>query len=90
MAMDHASVPFYQAFTDETRIKIQCAVLLLGNGEVLGFRERHLSLANVSELNRHGGSAEPYEWYVQMRQINKIHLAIVPRMKGQQKACRFS
>jgi beta-aspartyl-peptidase (threonine type) len=67
--MDHLSVPFYQAFTDETRTKGLCADLLLGNGEVLGLGERHLRPADVSEaLREHVVPAEPYTWYVQMKQ----------------------
>ena len=31
--MDHLSVPFYQAYTDETCTKGRCADLLLGYGE---------------------------------------------------------
>ena len=70
--MDHISVPFYQAFTDRTRTKAQCADLLLGNGEVLGLGERHLSSADVSEaLKQHVVSAEPYKWYIQMKQIRE-------------------
>ncbi len=71
--MDHLSVPFYQAFTDETRTKGRCADLLLGNGEVLGLGERHLRPADVSEaLRQHVVPAEPYTWYMQMKQTKEI------------------
>ena len=71
--MDHISVPFYQAFIDNTHAKARCADLLLGNGEVLGLGERHLSSADVSEaLKQHAVPAEPYKWYTEMRQTSEI------------------
>lgn len=71
--MDHVGVPFYQAFTDRTHTKAQCADLLLGNGEVLGLGERHISSADVSEaLKQHAVPAEPYKWYIQMKQTREI------------------
>ncbi|KAI9776605.1 MAG: hypothetical protein M1835_005470 [Candelina submexicana] len=74
--MDHISVPFYQAFTDNTRAKARCADLLLGNEEVLGLGERHLSLLDVSEaLKQHAVPAGPYKWYVEMRQTSEIQTA---------------
>lgn len=66
--MDHLSVPFYQAYTDTTRTKGRCADFLLGNGEVLGLGERHVSTEDVmSALDMHETVAEPYQWYMDMR-----------------------
>ena len=46
--LDHLSVPFYQAFTDETHTKARCANLLLGDGEVLlTLGERHKNAKDV-------------------------------------------
>lgn len=45
--LDHLSVPFYQAFTDETHKKARCANLLLGDGEVLALGERHKEAKDV-------------------------------------------
>jgi beta-aspartyl-peptidase (threonine type) len=71
--MDHLSVPFYQAYTDETRSKARCADLLLGNGEVLGLGERHLSSDLVrAALRQHQVLKESYVWYMEMRDIQRI------------------
>ncbi|KAL8995646.1 MAG: hypothetical protein Q9169_004655 [Polycauliona sp. 2 TL-2023] len=46
--MDHLSVPFYQAYVPATSgHKARCADLLLGNGEVLGMGERHVTSTEV-------------------------------------------
>jgi len=46
--MDHLSVPIYQACVPSTsHSKARCADLLLGNGEVLGLGERHVSSEKV-------------------------------------------
>jgi aspartyl/asparaginyl-tRNA synthetase len=60
--MDHLSVPFYQAYTDNTCTKARCADLLLGNGEVLGLGQRHI-LANdiLAALEQHEVPAKPYD-----------------------------
>ena len=67
--MDHLSVPFYQAFVPSTsRGKARCADLLLGNGEVLGLGERHVSSKEVRvALKQHEVPEEPYKWYLNMR-----------------------
>jgi len=71
--MDHLSVPFYQAYTDETCTKARCADLLLGNGEVLGLGERHtLSKDVLAALRHHQVSAEPYAWYMEIRDTKPV------------------
>jgi len=71
--MDHLSVPFYQAYTNETRAKARCADLLLGNGEVMGLGERHLLAADVAvALEQHCVPAEPYAWYMEMKKTKEI------------------
>jgi len=67
--MDHLSVPFYQAYVPSTsRGKARCADLLLGNGEVLGLGERHVSSEEVRvALKQHEVLEEPYKWYLDMR-----------------------
>jgi beta-aspartyl-peptidase (threonine type) len=66
--MDHLSVPFYQAYTNNTCTKARCADLLLGNGEVLGLGQRHI-LANdiLAALEQHEVPAKPYDWYMEIR-----------------------
>jgi beta-aspartyl-peptidase (threonine type) len=67
--MDHLSVPFYQAFVDETRAKARCADLLLGPGEVLGLGERHVLAKDVrTALGLHEVAEDAYAWYVKMRE----------------------
>ncbi|KAI1175825.1 hypothetical protein F4777DRAFT_548715 [Nemania sp. FL0916] len=71
--MNHLSVPFYQAYTDETRSTARCADLLLGNGEVLGLGERHLTSDLVREaLQHHQVPGGGYAWYMDMRDIQQI------------------
>ncbi|KAI9651772.1 MAG: hypothetical protein M1829_002448 [Trizodia sp. TS-e1964] len=71
--MDHLSVPFYQAFTDETCAQGRCADLLLGNGELLGLGERHMSSKEVlTALYKHEVPIEPYKWYMQIRDTNPV------------------
>lgn len=67
--MDHLSVPFYQAYIPSTsRSKARCADLLLGNREVLGLGERHVSSEEVRvALKQHEVPEEPYKWYLDMR-----------------------
>lgn len=67
--MDYLSVPFYQAFVDDTATKALCADLLLGNGEVLGLGQRHVSAKDVLRaLQQHEVPAEPYAWYTEIRE----------------------
>lgn len=71
--MDHLSVPFYQAFTDESRMKARCADLLLGNGETLGLGERHVQASEVlAALRQHEVEAKGYSWYTGIRDLKPI------------------
>ncbi|KAF5019627.1 hypothetical protein F66182_8373 [Fusarium sp. NRRL 66182] len=71
--MDHLSVPFYQAFLDNSGTKARCADLLIGNGEVLGLGERHVQAEEVlSALKMHDVPAEGYAWYTEMREHKPI------------------
>lgn len=71
--MNHLSVPFYQAFTDDTHRKARCADFLLGNGEVLGIGERHKSSMDVRDaLNEHEVPSEGYSWYMEIRDRKSI------------------
>ncbi|KAK2590536.1 hypothetical protein QQS21_011786 [Conoideocrella luteorostrata] len=71
--MDHLSGPFYQAFSDETQAKAECADLLLGNGEVLGLGQRHLPAKDVlAALEKHQVLAGGYKWYMEMRDLKPI------------------
>ncbi|RWA08957.1 hypothetical protein EKO27_g6154 [Xylaria grammica] len=71
--MDHLGGPFYQAFTDETRQKARCADLLLGNGEVLGLGERHVSAEHVrAALRQYEIPPGGYAWYGEIREQKAI------------------
>ncbi|KAM0563573.1 hypothetical protein ACHAPJ_001297 [Fusarium lateritium] len=71
--MDHLSVPFYQAFSNDSKTKARCADLLIGNGEVLGLGERHVEPESVlSALKMHDVPAEGYAWYIEMREQKPI------------------
>lgn len=71
--MDHLSVPFYQAFKDETYMKARCADLLLGNGEVLGLGERHTEAKDVFKaLRKHEVDPEEYTCYTDIRDQKPI------------------
>lgn len=64
---DHLAVPFYQAFSPDKKSAL-CADLLFGPGEVVGCGERHETSAQIREaLDLHQVSAEPYQWYMDMR-----------------------
>ncbi|KAK4182081.1 hypothetical protein QBC35DRAFT_479397 [Podospora australis] len=67
--MDHLSVPFYQAFIDDTQAKARCGDLLLGNGEVLGAGERHVEVKDMlAALEQHQVPAQGYPWYTEIRE----------------------
>lgn len=71
--MDHLSVPFYQAYTDDKHTKGRCADLLLGYGEVLGLGERHMLTSDVkAALHQHEVPPESYSWYMDIRDIRPI------------------
>lgn len=71
--MDHLSVPFYQAYSDGTKSKGQCADFLLGLGEVIGCGNRHKSAEQAIEALRHH-EVDPagYKWYTDMRQLKEL------------------
>lgn len=66
--MDRLSVPFYQAREDGTRQSLS-ADLLLDGREVVGLGQRHTHPDDVlAALLEQDVSAEPYAWYVRMKQ----------------------
>ncbi|RDW63730.1 asparaginyl-tRNA synthetase-1 [Coleophoma cylindrospora] len=72
--MDHLSVPFYQAYTDGTKRKGQCADFLLGLGEVIGCGNRHVSAEQALEaLEHHEVDPAEYKWYTDMRQLKELN-----------------
>lgn len=71
--MEHLSVPFYQAFVDDTCAKGRCADLLLGNGEVCGLGERHKTVQEVhTALEKHQVDPQGYAWYTEMRKHKPV------------------
>nr|XP_040047533.1 uncharacterized protein LOC120828190 [Gasterosteus aculeatus aculeatus] len=72
--MDHLSVPFYQAYMEDTgRSKAKAADLLLGLGETLGLGERHSNPEMVKDALRHHAVPEQsYKWYIDMRQVKPL------------------
>ncbi|MEA3209959.1 MAG: asparaginyl-tRNA synthetase [Chthoniobacter sp.] len=67
--LDHLGAPFYQAFKDSARRSGRAADLLFGVGEVIGLGERHTTADDLREaLRLHQVPAEPYEWYIKMRE----------------------
>ncbi len=66
---DHLAVPFYQAFADRDGRTAKASDLLFGLGEVVGSGERHRMAGEVrSALALHKVDAEPYEWYLRLRE----------------------
>ena len=67
--MDHLGVPFYQAYTDDSRPGFaRNADLLVGMGETLGLGERHITADQVMEaLDQHAIELDAYSWYIDMR-----------------------
>ena len=66
--MDHLSVPFYQAYTDDSCTKARCADLM-GIGETGGLGERHITPGQVSfALKQHEIPVESYPWYLDIRE----------------------
>ncbi len=65
---DHLSVPFYQAYSDDSMRSALNADLLFGPGEIVGCGERHTDGKEVLRaLKHHEVPAESYEWYVRMK-----------------------
>ncbi|WP_329388364.1 amino acid--tRNA ligase-related protein [Streptomyces sp. NBC_01716] len=65
---DHLSVPFYQAYEDDSMRSARNADLLFGPGEIVGCGERHTDgKALVGALNHHDVPVESYDWYVRMK-----------------------
>lgn len=64
---DHLSVPFYQAYEENTG-RAMNADLLLGTCEVVGSGQRHKTREQVQNaLDHHQVASEPYSWYLRMR-----------------------
>jgi asparaginyl-tRNA synthetase len=65
---DRLSVPFYQAFTDDTQTRARAADLIAGIGEMIGAGERHATAVDAElALSLHGVEREPYDWYLELR-----------------------
>lgn len=72
---DRTAVPFYQAAEPGTPYALN-ADLLLGCRETIGAGQRHLESRQVAEaLRSHGVSREPYEWYLEMRDLAPLQTA---------------
>jgi aspartyl/asparaginyl-tRNA synthetase len=68
---DHLSVPFYQAYDDNSRALN--ADLLFGPGEVVGAGERHATGEDVRKaLAAHDVAVDGYEWYVTMKDLTPM------------------
>jgi asparaginyl-tRNA synthetase len=73
---DHLSVPFYQAYSDESRRTSLNADLLFGIGEVVGSGERHVTGQQVrTALAHHEVPETSYGWYVQMKDSRPMQTA---------------
>ena len=72
--MDHLSVPFYQAYTDDSKTKGRCGDLLLGPGEVIGCGNRHVTADQALEaLAQHEVDPAEYQWYLDMRRVKELN-----------------
>ncbi|KAK2036573.1 putative asparaginase like 1 [Colletotrichum somersetense] len=73
LEMDHLSVPFYQAHTDDSLKKARCGDLLIGLGEVVGCGQRHETKdAALEALRQHRVGSEEYSWYLDMRHVKPL------------------
>jgi aspartyl/asparaginyl-tRNA synthetase len=71
--MNHLSVPFYQAYSDDTKLEARCGDLLMGIGEMGGLRERHQISQDVEDaLLHHQVPLEPYRWYMDIREHKEM------------------
>ncbi len=65
---EHLSLPFYQAFADESQKYAKNADLLFGIGEVVGLGERHKNYEEVKKaLEIHKVPEDEYRWYIEMK-----------------------
>ncbi|WP_155120220.1 asparagine synthetase A [Microcystis aeruginosa] len=65
---DHLALPFYQAYSDDTKKKALNADLLMGIGEVVGLGERHQKGDEVLEsLRMRQINEKDYSWYYDMK-----------------------
>ncbi|MFB8182171.1 amino acid--tRNA ligase-related protein [Streptomyces sp. NPDC055966] len=70
---DHLSVPFYQAYADDSRKRARNADLLFGIGEVVGAGERHIDdIAARTALRHHCVDTASYDWYLRMKQARPM------------------
>lgn len=73
---DHLAVPFYQAYADGSSNVALNGDLLFGIGETVGLGERHRTAADLrSALAQHEVAEEPYQWYVEMRELQELRTA---------------
>ncbi|PNP43201.1 hypothetical protein TGAMA5MH_05136 [Trichoderma gamsii] len=73
LEMDHLSVPFYQAYTDDGFKKARCGDLLLGLGEVVGCGQRHQTEEEALQaLAQHEVDPQEYAWYLEMRRTKPL------------------
>ena len=72
--MDHLSVPFYQAYTEEHgKEKSKAADLLFGLGETLGLGERHATMQEAAAaLDHHEIPHDSYQWYLDIRKVQPV------------------
>ncbi|TAQ84193.1 hypothetical protein B7494_g7493 [Chlorociboria aeruginascens] len=71
--MNHLSVPFYQAYSDGTKLKARCGDLLMGIGEMGGLGERHQTSQDVEDaLLHHQVPLESYRWYMDIREYKEM------------------
>lgn len=72
--MDHLSVPFYQAYTEEHGTeKAKAADLLFGLGETLGLGERHATVKEAAAaLDHHEIPHDSYQWYLDIRTVQPV------------------
>lgn len=65
---DHLSVPFYQAYEDETKLTARNGDLLFGVGETVGCGERHRTAEEtLAALHHHDVDPDDYTWYHTMK-----------------------
>ncbi|MEU7189467.1 amino acid--tRNA ligase-related protein [Streptomyces sp. NPDC045369] len=66
---DALSVPFYQAFADDSGATARNADLYFGLGEIIGSGERHADAQTLRKsMAAHDVHEQDYAWYVRMRE----------------------